>query len=606
MKGRIPANSESLKKHFPQVYKELFSKCPIVVSAPGSFWWTGAYSVLEGNLGILQKIPLRVYVGLEEAETKTVKIATFQHYNPYQKKFESSPLEEPASSKLIEFLKNLEAIQKNKGIVIHFLLEVPPGRGLNASSALSCALALATYLLFNKITTSNLKTITSESFTNVDKNRAFDQLFRMAWKLDHVFHGIASGAGVFSSMLFSSYPIVYFVEKIRLSPQSIKNALQSKFAFIDNLKYFGTRLNELIDLPQIPNWPIDFGLIFSGTTDATILTSQSTFERRENLWQMKKQLKKEIKVKPIKQLMDKNQYFKGDKYRLWRTYIDPMQINAFEAIYALKEIFEKGLSERALNLFFDFITRTNDLLQMLGFSNTTTEKICQEVKNALTTDNHTTAATAIAGGSQKGDILFASPYNSAHDKIDQIVAKLQEELTEDITLDYASWLDGLEDEGVRVEQHLDEKIYSDYISDGSIKFIHFSKTGFTHPAIYSLEEFHRRRKTMDFVIDTVENEVWVHNHRLDSKEIPSATATIKILKILLEKPGKEVPNSSLPSSSYSSDRNELQSKIISPLNRQLRKRLKKDLPLQIRGGINNFTVKLSQPPFDIHIIEKVF
>lgn len=606
MKGRIPANSESLKKHFPEVYKELFSKCSVVVSAPGSFWWTGAYSVLEGNIGILQKIPLRVYVGLEETRVGKVKIATFQYYEPFRKKFYSNPLEEPASTKLLTFLSGLEEIKEKHGIIAHFLLEVPPGRGLNSSSALSSALAFALNLIFHKIKAEDQKYLMSNNLEETHKNKAFDEIFKLGWKIDNIFHGIASGAGVFSSMLHATYPVIYFVEKIRLSPESIKSAWNNRFNYVDHLDYFGARLNEVISLPETPNWPIDFGLIFSGSTDTTILTSQSTFERREELWEMKKYLNKTIKSRQIKRLMSQNQYFGGDKYRLWRTYIDPMQINAFEAIYALKEVFEKGLSEKALLLFFGFITRTHDLLQMLGFSSITTEKICQIVIDQLTTNNHKMAATSITGGSQKGDILFVAPYNTAQNKIIKLINKLQSELSENISLDYASWTDGFEDEGVRLEQHLDEKIYSDFISAGSIKLTHFSKSGFSHSDIYTLEEFQKKRKTIDVLIDTVENEIYIKGKLISSKYLPSSKTTIKVLQALIDKLGKEVPAAVFGDSSYFKDRNELQSKIVSPLNREIKKRLKKELPLEIHGGIDNFTIKLSQPPFEILVVERIF
>jgi len=39
--------------------------CPIVVSAPGVFFWAGEHAVLDGAVAVIQQVPLRVYVGLE-------------------------------------------------------------------------------------------------------------------------------------------------------------------------------------------------------------------------------------------------------------------------------------------------------------------------------------------------------------------------------------------------------------------------------------------------------------------------------------------------------------------------------------------------------------
>jgi len=40
-------------------------RCPVVVSAPGVFFWAGEHTVLDGAVAVVQQVPLRVFVGLE-------------------------------------------------------------------------------------------------------------------------------------------------------------------------------------------------------------------------------------------------------------------------------------------------------------------------------------------------------------------------------------------------------------------------------------------------------------------------------------------------------------------------------------------------------------
>lgn len=104
---RITANSENLKKTFPKVYEDLFSKSSVVVSAPGSFWWTGEYSGSQGGVSILQKIPLRVYVGFEENSKQEEIFGKLNFFLPSEGRFFQDSLEEPIRSKLTKFiLKN--------------------------------------------------------------------------------------------------------------------------------------------------------------------------------------------------------------------------------------------------------------------------------------------------------------------------------------------------------------------------------------------------------------------------------------------------------------------------------------------------------------------
>ncbi|KKU13940.1 MAG: hypothetical protein UX17_C0005G0016 [Parcubacteria group bacterium GW2011_GWC2_45_7] len=62
MSLRIKMNSQSLQKAFPQVYRDFFAKCPLVVSAPRHIMWMGEYTVRHGGVAMHQILPIRGYV----------------------------------------------------------------------------------------------------------------------------------------------------------------------------------------------------------------------------------------------------------------------------------------------------------------------------------------------------------------------------------------------------------------------------------------------------------------------------------------------------------------------------------------------------------------
>jgi len=124
--------------------------------------------------------------------------------------------------------------------------------------------------------------------------------------------------------------------------------------------------------------------------------------------------------------------------------------------------------------------------------------------------------------------------------------------------------------------------------------------------VVTLEEFDQVKESADLLIDKTSNKVYVKGDLLTSKEIHSAKVTVEILDILLKNISKQVPASQFPPSSYV-DRNEMQSKIVSPLVNVIKKRINKTLPLIIRGGLRkNFYMKIDPDEMNIVLVDKKF
>ncbi|HCY20802.1 TPA: hypothetical protein DIC40_02940 [Patescibacteria group bacterium] len=66
-------------------------------------------------------------------------------------------------------------------------------------------------------------------------------------------------------------------------------------------------------------------------------------------------------------------------------------------------------------------------------------------------------------------------------------------------------------------------------------------------------------------MDTLNNRIYLEGQKLTSQDLHSQSATIEILKMLLENPGKEINNKNLPLSSYSKNKNDMLGKIVGPL-----------------------------------------
>lgn len=107
------------------------------------------------------------------------------------------------------------------------------------------------------------------------------------------------------------------------------------------------------------------------------------------------------------------------------------------------------------------------------------------------------------------------------------------------------------------------------------------------------------------LLDMINNKMYVHGRKLTSEDLHSQTATVDILKILIDNIGKDISNKELPVSSYSKNKNDMQGKIIIPLLELVQKETGKKLPLVCKGSIYEFYLKLNPSDIDIAVIDKL-
>jgi mevalonate kinase len=601
MKERIRMNSQSLQEKFPEVYREFFSKCPIVVSAPGNFYWTGEYSVLYGGLAIKQNLPLRVYVGLEPSHG--IKFGQTKIYVPSKARFESRPIPNIMGERVIEFLEN-QLPKNNHGFIIHIIYEVPVGCGLAASSAFAAALATAIKIQNNSKILKDLEKNREIKIKDCLNNRLFNELFRFAWKIDNLFHNkTSSGAGPFASLVNSNFPVVYFSEK--WGGREEKNT--------DEYKVWGFRIDELvnsegqqvINLEDMTNWPIDFGLVYTGDAGSTEASIQSTklinwlHSDINSRW---KKIFKNLKIEKNKPLFyDLTKEKEEDDLLIFMKALTKVSL---ETLWSLTTVLRYGFSDEDFRFLFRAVNRNQDLLRVLQVSSPFLDKVCNQFLIESAKGTGIGGGAKLTGAGKRGDVLFVVSFHGMRDHIEKFLDDISNLIGEENYLDYASWLDGTEPEGVKIEQFLQKKINSKFVSEGSMMLKSWDNGGRVTTELLSLEDFKAKKRTIDLLFDN-NGDVLILGKKLSSKDIPSSSSTVKILNILLENLGKEIANDKLPESSYSLDRNEMQSKIVSPLRKVLKTKIGKDLPLEISGGLTDFKICLQPSNLNIKVLNKI-
>ena len=77
----------------------------------------------------------------------------------------------------------------------------------------------------------------------------------------------------------------------------------------------------------------------------------------------------------------------------------------------------------------------------------------------------------------------------------------------------------------------------------------------------------------------ISNKISINGRKLTSEDLHSQTATVDILKILIENTGKDVSNKDFVVSSYSKNKNDMLGKIVLPLIELIEKETGKKMPL---------------------------
>lgn len=618
--GKI--NSQTISEKFPELYREIFSECEIVVSSNDSLFWTGEYVRFYGGLTAMQKLPVKLYVGLEVTpETETSFASNLYGYAPYQQKFDILPFEPAKSQRLTSFLneyiKTLFVKGKKFGFKIHILSEGHCGGGLGSTGVIMSCLAACILLLYGKIKPSDLEEIRDDPIQEqiLDPKSKFNQIFRFSWRLTAIAReGESSGANSFGAMLHTFHPIVFVsesAERVKDHPSvaAYKNQLDNCRVF-DELSYWGASLGDIFGLKESIAWPVDIARIWSGSMINTENILKSISKIQNDLVELR-----DFAIKPLaRKLNFENTKEKPFFYQpllrdtksesSWQNYIDVLNFSSLRVIWGLGRIFKEGASESALRDFFAGLCNAHNLAQYLGSSTPILDHMYQTlIEESLRVNESIGGGAKLESIGKGGHVIFAFPPATLWEKMDKIVAKLKADTNKDIYVDWASWRDGFGKAGLVLEQFMETKKFSSFIPPDSARLSIYNAGKMIQRKIITYQEKEKLHGSYKIFLDAIENKIYFCGNKINSREIPSASATIATLISCLRSESSSIKNSDLPDS-YSQSRYDLQSKIIIPFTRACEKYCQTQPNFKIHGEMyDNYSLYLETNNLEIAITE---
>ncbi len=592
----VEMNSVELQRIFYETYQNFFHSHNIVLSGDSILTWWTDISHGVSVLRLKQKLPMKTFCGVKFNTSGKVTFGTIFVYDILNNSFKESPFRSISKydvENISAFLENF--LQWNNYVwwfEIDFLTEAPPGHGFAFSSVIS---VLLTFLIYSVTKKLDLHTLVQKEIP--EDHPLFEELYAFSLELSHcISQGKSIGGGSNYAVMVRniSCPIVYISEKNTLNYASnviIENDSlpDNTLPIIDKILYKGNILDFLwIEVPSIWELPLDYGILFTGLgyrfsdIESTRDNERSTEERLSSF------VNDSIKSLPSLQNEENATIWKllnFDKNEAIYRNIDIMNLRILEWLCALYKNTDNGDTS---DIFISMIQK----IGLSSFSYQKTNKLFFALQyhfhQLQQFEDESIGIIPFNTAQMGGSLLFVMK----KEKSRVTFQKVMEQLRNDghiVALTHASWRDGYSSDWIRLEQYIDEKIYSPYTRSGDV----FYKDSLGRAYCGEYEAI-LKNETDSILLDTIAGRVYIKGTKLTSKDIHSQNTTIDMFRLLLENMWQEIANSKLPISTYSQNKNEILSKVILPIKKIVKEYFSIDLSLTCSWGITEYYMRLDK------------
>jgi transcriptional regulator with XRE-family HTH domain len=483
------SNTLRAESGFHRFY-HLLKECSIACSAPGTFHLAGQFNGTNGGIEILAKTPCRTIVGLKQGGPGGLAFEKRVIYNPTDDTFQAVRFQGDPASLWAEHHENLVAAlvgKKEPDTAIrnfceaHSFIgvsETPHNRGWDMAGAQAACMATTLAIALDAINPETLQSWQSMSSERLLEDKAFQRVARLAMKIQSMNHATASGGATAVCPMVGNTvnPIVYASESrdgryqptaggaddrcTTSSDERIRypRSVGTHFEIYDKIDWHFSRLEELLgDQGGLSlEETLDFGLLYPGDPDPPAARILSVAGKKDDLAALATRMRARFN-NLTENDADRYRFHRllrhdDPRRRLSTCYTDPIQVNAMEVLDALADVMRWGHSRQVLDRLYSAVNRNHWLGWNLGIELPVTNEIWGYLQRKVRRLDHAPGIGAtVAGCERGGDVFFLCRWHGLRDLMPDILAELRKVTGERVELDYASWIDGFERDGLRVE-----------------------------------------------------------------------------------------------------------------------------------------------------------
>jgi hypothetical protein len=546
----------------------------LVISSSGGTILAGTFADHVGGPGLHQKVPLRNYLGIKITDSGEIVFENFGTYDCYQDKFVTLEIKNEHINKLkLLQTKISKYLGRTVGLNVGVLNELPRRTGLNNPGANAANLTVAYLLITEQITYKDL-----DMFQNInhllDKNK-LSLIKDTAKEFHREWLGRKNaGFGVFSSMVNKSDVLVYNPEAdypVLAIGDIFKPEIAKDFPF------------DVVTIGTSDRYDIDFSIRkYDEVGDIFPITNSDVASYNKAFGTSKSN--------------DDNFMAK-----LKQDYFNTIGSTGLAVAITIGKSVE-GYSSETLRSCLRLFDSSYDLVNLFG-QNYKRKNVVHTLVNKYLSNSMPDMPFAIATGVTNNlSIITVKEYS--RDIMTELGKYLKSNLDFDISYPYISWLDDNDEDGSVIEKWDNAKIRPKYIPSDclylySVNFI--DKT----TNVKSVDNRDGLENNFDILFDEDDKKIYIKGKKITSNELPTVKATISLLDQIVNSDNFEISSDKLPNLSYFHDRNELQSKIVSPLKIIAEQKLGKHLNIKISGSLSEYKIILYPSDISIGIIKRV-
>jgi len=162
---------------------------------------------------------------------------------------------------------------------------------------------------------------------------------------------------------------------------------------------------------------------------------------------------------------------------------------------------------------------------------------------------------------------------------------------------YESREDWTAGSGIRLEQHVPNGMFSEFVSSGYVT-VTWATKNITHPTRFQWENH-------PIVLDMIQSKVLYHGKKLPSSLLPTQKYTVEVIRLLLKHQWEKVYNTQFPVSTYSKHKNDMMAKVVLPRKKFIKQFFGIPFPLHCEWKWKDFWLTMDKDPIGIVVVDEV-
>ena len=569
-----------IKTELKLATEELFSTYEFVIS--WHYWFNRfpeGISSTSNYISIKQKLKLKCYLWIKRTEKKwiifkNIKMHNWEEVIDYD--LDKFNQQYKTAKNFLE--KELKLSDKKYWYEVSIVSESVRWEWVGFTGTIMTLLISWIYYLEGYLTLSLLS-----DYPKFQNSKIFKEINQLAHQTTIIAKFGNVGSAFHSALIEGSHPYVYITDA--------KDGLDYKS--VPKVTEYGKDISELFDAKDYPikTLPFCWALVYTGQkSDSTFAVWQKKFLEYSNVEYQKWFNSLEISEidSQLKEGLEKTNYFETKIKNLNNMSINILRI--FEKIY------KKGAKNRYIHELMGLMNLINTLYNDIEQDFDITKDFQNAcIKNWVPID--TFWFSPIYTNKYWGNYLVIFEDDSDLEVLETIIETMKNNYP-DIRIRETYDFDTPAYEGLVIEQDITQNIWKKSDSD---LYVLLNKKN--EQKFISYTDIKPKEQKWIF-LDWVKNKIYVNWKVLTSKDIKSATTTIELFEHLLKSEDHKIKNNELWPSSFSSQQNQMESKIIIPFVKYIKKNLWKDFNIECSGSLREFYINLWKTNIDIQLVMK--